>query len=96
LLHSPLDSVRSAMLEKCFAGWAKAIKLSKSLEGFENDVAFRAALCRERAHEYLIPGSGESNVNSVRKPTAERDEWRNTGDTGRDEDQDPLLAQRSM
>jgi len=49
---------------------------------------------RERAHEYLIPGSGESNVNSVRKPTAEgdRDEWRNTGDTGKDENQYPVAC----
>lgn len=58
---------------KCFAGRANAIKLSKSLEGFEDDVTFSAACSGAcRAHEYLIPGSGESNVNSVRKPTAER------------------------
>jgi hypothetical protein len=32
---------------KCFAGRAKAIKLSKSLEGFEDGAAFRAEACRE-------------------------------------------------
>lgn len=47
-LHSSLDSDSKRNARKCFAGWAKAIKLSKSLEGFEDDAAFHAAtLCRE-------------------------------------------------